>query len=155
MEATGEPPDRRRDLFLQGRPTFEALEQRVLPDLIAARRSAGILRFRFWSAGCATGEEPYSLAILLDRLLPDSSDWALTILATDINPEALEAAQRGRYRQWSLRDTPPWIPDRYFRSRDAGTFELDPRIRHMVTFALLNLAEDVYPDVVTNTGPWT
>lgn len=138
--------------FFRDRAAFEALERDVLPSLIAGRRSEGILRLRLWSAACATGEEPYSLAILLDRLLPDSSDWALTILATDINPEALEAAQRGRYREWSLRDTPPWIPDRYFQRRGGGTFELDPRIRRMVTFAPLNLAENGYPAAVTNTS---
>lgn len=62
--------------FFRDRALFEALEQHVLPSLIEARRAEGILRLRLWSAGCATGEEPYSLAILLDRLLPDLSDWA-------------------------------------------------------------------------------
>lgn len=138
--------------FFRDRALFEALEQHVLPSLITGRRSAGNLRLRLWSAGCATGEEPYSLAILLDRLLPDLADWALTILATDINPEALEAARRGRYREWSFRETPQWIRDRYFHRRSAETFEVDPRIRRMVTFAPLNLAKDGYPGVVTNTS---
>ncbi|MBI4199222.1 MAG: chemotaxis protein CheR, partial [Chloroflexi bacterium] len=137
--------------FFRDRACFEALEQRVLPSLIAARQSEGILRLRLWSAGCATGEEAYSLAILLDRLLPAWTDWALTILATDINGEALEVARRGRYREWSFRGTPQGIRERYFHLRGAETFELDPRIRRMVTFAPLNLAEDGYPDVMTNT----
>lgn len=137
--------------FFRDPGCFEALEQRVLPDLIAARRSVGNLRLRLWSAGCATGEEPYSLAILLDRLLPDLGDWALTILATDINSEAMETARRGLYRQWSLRETPPWIRDRYFHREGGETLEVDPRIRRMVSFAPLNLAEDGYPAVVTNT----
>jgi chemotaxis protein methyltransferase CheR len=138
--------------FFRDRACFEALEQHVLPALIAARRSEGLLRLRLWSAGCATGEEPYSLAILIDRLIPDHSTWAITLLATDINLEALEIAQRGYYREWSLRETPPWVRDRYFRSRRGETFELEPRIREMVTFAPLNLAEDGYPSLVTNTG---
>lgn len=138
--------------FFRDRPAFEALEQEVLPALIAARRTDGMLRLRLWSAGCATGEEPYSLAILLDRLLPDRADWALTLLATDINPEALETAARGRYREWSFRDTPRATRDRYFRRRGPGSFELDPGIRRMVAFAPLNLADDGYPDVVTNTS---
>jgi chemotaxis protein methyltransferase CheR len=138
--------------FFRDPGCVEALEQQILPSLIAARRSAGNLRLRLWSAGCATGEEPYSLAILLDRLLPDLSDWALTILATDINPDALETARRGRYREWSFRETPQWIRDRYFHRRSAETFEVDPRIRRMVTFAPLNLAKDGYPAVVTNTS---
>ncbi len=138
--------------FFRDRASFEALEQQVLPSLIAARRSGGTLRLRFWSAGCATGEEPYSLAILLDRFLPDRADWAVTILATDINPTALEAARRACYREWAFRETPPAIRDRYFRLRGTETFELDERIRRMVTFAPLNLAENGYPNLVTNTA---
>lgn len=138
--------------FFRDRACFDALEREVLPSLIAARREAGLSRLRLWSAGCATGEEAYSLAILLDRLLPDRADWALTILATDINPEALEAARRGCYRDWSFRETPRWIRDRYFHRRGAETFEVAPRIRGMVTVAPLNLAEDGYPAVVTNTS---
>ncbi|MBI2466960.1 MAG: chemotaxis protein CheR [Candidatus Rokubacteria bacterium] len=138
--------------FFRDRACFDALEQQVLPTLIAARREAGLRRLRLWSAGCATGEEAYSLAILLDRLLPDRADWALTILATDINPEALEATRRGCYRNWSFRETPEWIRDRYFHRRGAETFEVAPSIQAMVTVAPLNLAEDGYPSVVTDTS---
>jgi chemotaxis protein methyltransferase CheR len=138
--------------FFRDRTCFEALEQQVLPSLIAARRSEDVPRLRLWSAGCATGEEPYSLAILLDRLLPDRAEWSLTILATDINLEALEAAERGCYRAWALREAPPWIRERYFHRRGAETFELDPTIRRMVTFTPLNLAENGYPAAVTNTS---
>lgn len=138
--------------FFRDRVLFDALEQYVLPALIEARRAEQTLRLRLWSAGCATGEEPYSIAILLDRVLPDRSDWALTILATDINPDALEAARRGCYREWSFRDTPKWIRDRYFHRRSAETMELDSRIRRMVTVAPLNLVEESYPAMVTNTS---
>lgn len=138
--------------FFRDRSCFEALEQEVLPALIATRGSEGILRLRLWSAGCATGEEPYSLAILLDRLLPDGPEWAVTILATDINPDALESARIGVYRKWSLRETSSSILERYFLRRAGDTFEVDPRIRKMVTFAPLNLAEDGYPAMVTNTS---
>ena len=157
----GESPEWRRlaanltvgeTYFFRDRAVFDALEQQVLPSLIAARRSEGTLRLRLWSAGCATGEEPYSLSILLDRLLPDCADWAVTILGTDINAEALEAAQRGVYRKWALRETPQWIQDRYFHRRGAETFEVDPATRRMVTFAPLNLGVDCYPSVVTNTS---
>jgi chemotaxis protein methyltransferase CheR len=138
--------------FFRERATFDALEQHILPSLIAARRAEGILRLRLWSAGCATGEEPYSLAILLDRLLPDRSEWAVTILATDINPQVLEAAQRARYREWSFRETPRWIRDRWFHHQGTERVEVDARIRRMVTFAPLNLADNGYPSVVTNTS---
>lgn len=137
--------------FFRAQSSFEALEEKVLPPLITARRLEGVLRLRLWSAGCATGEEPYSLAMLLDRLLPEASEWSLTILATDINRTALESARRGIYREWSLRETPPWVRDRYFHRRGRDAFEVDPRIRRLVTFAPLNLA-DGFPAAMTNTS---
>jgi len=138
--------------FFRDRASLAALEQHVLPSLIAAQRAMGILQLRMWSAGCATGEEPYSLAILLDRLLPDRSQWHVVIMATDINPEALAAAQRGLYRAWSLRETPVWLRERYFCRRSAATFAVDPQIRQMVTFVPCNLADDDDLATVPNTS---
>jgi chemotaxis protein methyltransferase CheR len=138
--------------FFRDGAALEALERQVLPALIAARRAEGTLRLRLWSAGCATGEEPYSLAMVLDRLLPDRPAWTLTILATDVNPEALTLARCGLYRTWSFRRTPGWVREWYFRHRREHCFELDPRLRQMVTFAPLNLAAQSYPSVVTNTS---
>jgi len=138
--------------FFRDPACFAALEHEVLPALIAERRAAHILRLRLWSAACATGEEPYSLAILLDRLLPDRADWSVTILATDINPDALEQARLGQYRPWALRETLRAIQDRYFLPDAADTFTLQPAVRQAVTFAPLNLAADVYPSLETNTG---
>jgi chemotaxis protein methyltransferase CheR len=138
--------------FFRDRAVFAALELHLLPTLIAARRATGIRILRLWSAGCATGEEPYSLAILLDRLLPDRAEWSLTILATDINVTTLQAAMRGRYRAWSLRETSPEIRERYFLQQTADVFELRPEIRRMVTFAPLNLAATGYPSAITNTS---
>ena len=137
--------------FFRDRASFEGLAQHVLPALIAARRSEGALRLRLWSAACATGEEAYSLAILLDGLIPDYSAWSITLLATDINQEALAAARRGLYREWSLRETSTEVRDRYFRTRRGSALELTPRIRERVTFGPLNLAEDGYPSLATNT----
>lgn len=137
--------------FFRDRACMDALEQQILPALIEGRRSAGFFRLRCWSAGCATGAEPYSLAILLKQLLPDHPKWALTILATDINPAALESAQLGVYSDWALRETPQGIRDCYFRRRGKDNFELDPAIRQMVTFAPLNLAKDSFPALMTNT----
>jgi chemotaxis protein methyltransferase CheR len=136
--------------FFRDRACFQALEQRVLPALIASRRDAGRLQLRVWSAGCSTGEEPYSLAMLLDRLLPDTADWRLTILATDINPDSLAHAQAARYREWSFRSTPQWARERYFRRLNAHEYELVPQIRERVSFRPVNLAEGSYP--AANTG---
>ena len=137
--------------FFRDAAAFEALERHVLPALIAARRARGDRRLRLWSAACATGEEPYTLAILLDRLLPDFADWTVTLLATDLSARRLETARRGRYRAWSLRETPAEARARYFRPLRDGELELHARIRSRVAFAPLNLAADDYPSVLTDT----
>lgn len=128
--------------FFRDEPTVRALSGRILPALIAARRKQERMQIRLWSAGCATGEEAYSLAILLDGLIPDQPDWKITILATDFNPSALRAAEVGRYTQWSLRSTPLWIRERYFRPCAGQRYEINPKIRRMVTFSQLNLVEE-------------
>lgn len=136
--------------FFRDAPLFEALERRVLPSIIEARRSERVRRLRLWSAGCATGEEPYSLAILVDRLLPDLADWSVTILATDVDVAALDIARQGRYREWSFRGTPEWVRDRYFRQH-GSVLEVDRRIRRLVSLAPLNLSGESYPSPLTNT----
>ncbi len=130
---------------------FEALEGQVLPELIRARRT-GERRLRIWSAGCATGEEPYSIAIAVCRVLPARENWNITILATDINPLLLRRAAAGIYGGWSFRNTPHWLQESYFTLRKDGQHELSPEIRKMVTFAYLNLAEDLYPSPLNNTN---
>ena len=137
--------------FFRERRAFEILEHSILPGLMDARRRTE-KRLRFWSAGCSTGEEPYSLAILLDKLIPDLKDWNITILATDINTGALQKADEGIYSDWSFRDTPPFFKDKYFERVNGNRYLLRPDIRKMVTFSYLNLSEDVYPALQTNTN---
>jgi chemotaxis protein methyltransferase CheR len=134
--------------FFRNQPQMDALRNHILPELIEARRPQR--RLRIWSAGCASGEEPYSLAILLHRLLPDLARWDLLILATDINPDSLQKACEGIYGPWSFREAPPDLRATYFRSH-GREFEVLPEIRRMVTFALLNLAGESYPCPATNT----
>ena len=135
--------------FFRNRPQFEALEQEILPGLIAARSESR--RLRIWSAGCSSGEEPYSIAILLRRLIPDLDDWNVTILATDINRSALERAQKGIYGAWSFREVPTGIESTYFKSATGG-LAIAPEMRNLVTFGYLNLVDDVYPSLHTNTS---
>jgi chemotaxis protein methyltransferase CheR len=130
---------------------FEALGDKILPELIRARGN-GERRLRIWSAGCSTGEEPYSIAIALRRALPAPDDWNVTILATDINPKMLRKAAAGAYGEWSFRNAPPWLTEGYFRRTKDGKIEILPEIRKMVTFAYLNLAEDIYPSPLNNTN---
>jgi len=137
--------------FFRERKVFEILERSLLPDLIAARRNTE-KRLRFWSAGCCTGEEPYSIAILLHKMLPDLKAWNISILATDINPRFLHKASEGIYGKWSFRDCPQWVQEKYFRRSKKDRFEILPDIRNMVTFAYLNLVEDSYPDLSNQTN---
>ncbi len=137
--------------FFRETRSFEILEERILPDLIHARGGAE-RRLRIWSAGCCTGEEPYSIAMLLERLIPDLDEWNITLLATDINPAFLRKAAEGVYGEWSFRGTPAWLRERYFRKRKSGRLEIEPRIRKRVTFSYLNLADDVYPSLSNNTN---
>ena len=137
--------------FLREQRSLDILEQQILPELLRARAPAE-KHLRIWSAGCCSGEEPYSIAMLLDRLIPDIQNWKLTILATDINPRFLRKAAQGVYGEWSFRDTPGWLRERYFTKRPDGRFEIQPRIRRMVSFSYLNLAEDAYPSLVNNTN---
>jgi len=133
--------------FFRNQPQFEALERHILPALIDRRR--GEHRLRLWSAGCSTGEEPYSLAILLRRLLPDWEDWDITLLATDVNVQALDKARHGIYGAWSFRQVAPEIKQQYFVAQGAQ-WSLIPQIRRLVTFAYLNLVDSAYPSVMNN-----
>jgi chemotaxis protein methyltransferase CheR len=136
--------------FFRERKTFDVLESHVLPELIRARSADR--RLRIWSAACSTGEEPYSLAILLQQLLPDWRDWRITLLATDINEKFLARAAEGTYGDWSFRDTPPDFRQRYFTCTPEGRYAILPEIRNLVTFIQLNLVHDGLPSLATDTN---
>jgi chemotaxis protein methyltransferase CheR len=137
--------------FFRESKTFEVLEQTILPKLINSRRNTE-KRIRIWSAGCSAGEEPYSIAILLNKLIPDIKDWSITILATDINPVALQKARQGLYTEWSFRDTPQWVNEKYFEKIKQGHYAIRSPIKEMVNFSYLNLSEDNYPSLSNNTN---
>ena len=137
--------------FYREPAVFAALECDVLPPLITARRATS-RHLRIWSAGCCTGEEPYSLAILLSRLIPDIEQWNVTLLATDINPHFLAGAVRGEYREWSFRGAPTWLREGYFDLSRAGNYVIQPRLRRLVSFDYLNLVDDIYPSLANGTN---
>jgi len=137
--------------FLRDKEAFNFLEQKYLPDLIYKRRGKN-QRLRIWSAGCASGEEPYSIAITLLRAIPDIKNWDITILATDINSVFVKKAKKGIYTKWSFRNNPKWLIDRYFKKCGKNEFQILPEIKKMVTFSYLNLAKDTYPSLINNTN---
>ncbi|GAB6057737.1 CheR family methyltransferase [Desulfonatronum parangueonense] len=135
--------------FFREQNSLDTLRSHILPRLIAARPSSRSLRI--WCAGCSSGEEAYTLAMLLDQNLPGPSTWNFRILATDINLRALEKARRGVYSKWSFRGVSDAVRDRYFLSFGNGTYAVKPRYRANITFAPLNLATDEYPALLNNT----
>lgn len=137
--------------FLREKEAFDFLEQKYLPDLIYKRRGKD-QHLRIWSAGCASGEEPYSIAITLLRAIPDIKNWGITILATDVNSVFIKKAKEGIYTKWSFRNNPKWLIDRYFKKCGKNEFQILPEIKKMVTFSYFNLAKDIYPSLINNTN---
>lgn len=129
--------------FFRDKGQFELIRSRILPELVRLRRAEKTLRI--WSAGCSSGEEAYSMAMLVDELLPERGSWEVSITGTDIKEELLRKAEAGRYGEWSFRDMPGDIRRRYFR-RSGDVWELDEEIRRMVKFRQGDLLEDEYPE---------
>jgi chemotaxis protein methyltransferase CheR len=138
--------------FFRNEAQFDALKNHILPELIWCKRvlasSSGsyrpdALQLRFWSAGCATGEEPYSLAMLLRQLIPDIDQWHILIWATDINENFLTQARRGVYPNWSFREPNALAMRSQYFTRREKYYQLQDNIRQMVTFARHNLITDM------------
>jgi len=123
--------------FLRGSEQFRVLTKVALPERIVLRGAEK--RLRLLSAGCASGEEAYSLAIVLREGFPELSTWQVEILGVDLNPAMIAKARAGRYSKWSLRDTPDELRNRYFRV-DGADFLLNEEIRTMALFEEQNLA---------------
>lgn len=136
--------------FFRDKEVFDGLEQTILPGLIEKRHIEK--RLRIWSAGCSTGEEPYSIAMMIAAMMFDMKGWNITILATDISSKSLKKAAEACYGEWSFRSAPKPIKERYFNKTAEGRYALVDRIKKMVEFRYLNLAEDAYPSLVNNTN---
>lgn len=141
--------------FFREKGCFEALEKVILPKLIENKRDSGTKTLRIWSAACSSGEEPYSIAILLTKLIPDISSWNITLLASDINLNSQKKLKAGKYTEWSFRETPKEIKEQYFKKtieNRISYYHLLPQIKKMVTPIYLNLVEDSYPSIINNTN---
>ncbi len=127
--------------FFRDKEQINLLRDRILPELIQRKQHNKTLRI--CSAGCSSGEEPLSLAILLKELIPYPEQWNLMILGVDINQEALKKAKQGIYTPWSLRSIAPEIMPRYFCMVN-NQYHLDMQIRQMVKFQYTNLVKDSF-----------
>jgi len=120
-----------RDSFM-----FETLENQTLPELLWKKTRDSVKELRIWSAGCASGEEPYSLAILLDRLLRGQmEEWHINIFATDISSEHISAAKTGIYDVERLTEVKLGILDEYFNPAGTDRYRVIDRIRNMIHFS--------------------
>jgi chemotaxis protein methyltransferase CheR len=125
--------------FFRNRPHFDALREKILPQIIEEASERKVLRI--WCAGCATGEEPYSLSILLKEHFPRVQNWDVSIVATDINTRFLERARRGVYRNWSFRGVDRELIDRNFDMDETGRYVLHDDLKKRVEFSRFNIAK--------------
>jgi chemotaxis protein methyltransferase CheR len=124
--------------FFRYAEQFTALRGTILPEII--ERKSAERRLRVWSAGCATGAEPYSLAILIRQLLGEKvADWRVSILGTDINEGFLATARRAQFGKWALRSVSPEEKAGYFTPADQEKWQLRPEFRSLVRFERHNL----------------
>lgn len=131
--------------FFRDQGLHALLKDKILPELFERRKAERALRI--WCAACSSGEEAYSIAILLDELVADQSQWNISILGTDINRDFIEKARQGIYTEWSFRGMSDERRQRYFHQRK-NTWVLNEVIRNRVTFRPGNLAADEFPDRV-------
>ncbi|MBD8894745.1 chemotaxis protein CheR [Desulfovibrio desulfuricans] len=125
--------------FFRNPPQLEVFQKSVLPDILDQCRKAGRKKLRIWSAGCSTGEEPYTLAIILCEVLKSElSSWDIKITANDLSEAVLAAARRGVYNDYALRTTPKEIVDAYFIKEDTQ-YRVKPELKSLISFGPINL----------------
>src|SRR5579862_205162 len=129
--------------FFRYPAVYEAFERRVLPELHTKKFWMSPRTIRVWSAGCSTGEEPYSIAITIADSLSFADAWNVEILATDVGRHALKHAEAGTYSGRSLASVSAKQLAAHFTGAD-GKYHVKPRLRKMISFAPMNLAAPVY-----------
>lgn len=120
--------------FFREMPHFEFMRREILPKMIGKSR-----RLRIWSAACSSGEEPYSISMLLHETLPDISRWDIKILATDISSEILGKAQIATYEENHLSGISKLMKQKYFTQPQPNVFQIKENVKNLVRFARLNL----------------
>jgi chemotaxis protein methyltransferase CheR len=128
--------------FFRENHHFEHLADAALTDILA--RNASRRRLRIWSAGCSTGEEPYSIAMTLAETIPDIARWDVRVLATDIDSQVLAKAASGVYPEDRVKDIAPQRMRRWFRRGSgprAGQVKITEEIQSLISFRQLNLME--------------
>lgn len=129
--------------FFRNQPQLDALRKFILPELMREKERLGYRRLRIWSAGCSTGEEPYTLAmILLEELQTRPANWQIEIIATDINEKSLAKARQAQYAAYSLRNVSRVLLEKYFTVTEDGQYLVQEAPRALVSFQHLNLLDE-------------
>jgi chemotaxis protein methyltransferase CheR len=124
-------------------PQIEALRNIILPQITKAKNAMGFNRLHLWSAGCSTGEEPYTLAMfLLEESTKSLSGWTFDILATDLNENSLATAKAGIYGEYALRSTTDLLRKKYFRQHDDKRLQASDQLKSIIRFDRVNLSDD-------------
>ncbi|MBI2355131.1 MAG: protein-glutamate O-methyltransferase CheR [Deltaproteobacteria bacterium] len=128
--------------FFRNVPQLNALETKLLPEIVESKTKMGFRKLRIWSAGSSSGEEAYTLSmILLEKRAGLLKDWIIEIIGTDINETVISQAKEGIYNAYSVRNIPDLYKRKYIRE-DGGKFILSPDVKKFVTFNKLNLYDD-------------
>jgi len=128
--------------FFRNQPQLDALQQILIPKIIEAKSKLPIRRIRIWSAGCSTGEEPYTLSmILLEEGQRRLKDWTIEVLATDLNERSLAHAKNAVYGTYSTRHLSPYYRQKYFAPA-GDQLQVQQSVRNHVAFSRLNLSDD-------------
>lgn len=136
--------------FFRSEPQFDAMTSVLLPEIIASKRDSGMPTVKIWSAASSSGEEAYTMAILLnEKIKPQFPNVRFTIVGTDINNAVLETARNGIYRDYAIRNVPPLWLKKYFR-RDNERYHLSDDIKRQVTFTNMNLFDAAAMRAMTN-----
>ena len=129
--------------LFRSQPQLDALRRVILPELANEKTKKVLKRLRIWSAGCSTGEEPYTLAMnLLEESEGQLKGWTVEILATDLNDHSIETAKAGIYGDYALRSTPELFKRKYFTVLDEKRLQVHPEVKKLITFSRLNLQDD-------------
>jgi len=125
--------------FYRNPPQLQVFQEKVLSEVI--RQNADKKKLRIWSAGCSTGEEPYTISMIIHEMLKaDIASWDIRITANDLSERVLESARRGVYNDYTLRSTPKEVVDRYFDAED-GQNRVKPEVKKLVNFGQINLKD--------------
>jgi chemotaxis protein methyltransferase CheR len=124
-------------------PQIEALRNVILPQITKAKGAMGFKRLHIWSAGCSTGEEPYTLAMfLLEETQKQLAGWTFDILATDLNDNSLTVAKAGIYGEYALRNTSELLRKKYFKPVDDKRLQATDQLKSLIRFDRVNLNDD-------------